>query len=202
LEATAEADALFAPLREILRSTPPLPGGRLVFDPFLARGMDYYTGPIFEVAAEGVPFSLAGGGRYDELVGLLCGQKIPACGFSIGFERVYTLMDERKMFDALLGAKPRAADVLVAVPSPQAAPEAMKLAAELRRAGLRVDLFPGTAKLPQQYELAEKKGIPFAVIADPGELAKDAVQVRDLATRQNTPLPRNELAAWVRSSVH
>jgi histidyl-tRNA synthetase len=193
-----EAAKLLDTLGEIVALTPPLPSGKLVFDPFLARGMDYYTGPIFEVAAEGVPFSLAGGGRYDELVGLLCGQKVPACGFSIGFERVYTLMDERKMFDALLGAKPRAADVLIAVPSPQAAPEALKLAAELRRAGLKVDLFPGTAKLPQQYELGEKKGIPFAVIADPAELARGAVQVRDLATRQNTPVPLGELAAWVK----
>jgi histidyl-tRNA synthetase len=57
-----------AQLRQILALTPSLPSGRLVFDPFLARGMDYYTGPIFEVAADGIPFSLAGGGRFDDLV--------------------------------------------------------------------------------------------------------------------------------------
>src|SRR4029453_9763855 len=99
-------------MREIVELTPPLPSGRLAFDPFLARGMDYYTGPIFEIAAEGVPFSLAGGGRFDDLVERLSGAKVPACGFSIGFERVFTLMEERGMLAGVAGA----ADVLVAVP--------------------------------------------------------------------------------------
>ena len=87
-------------LRTVLAITPPLPAGRLVFDPFLARGMDYYTGPVFEVAAAGVPFSLAGGGRFDGLIEQLGGLEVPACGFSIGFERVFTLMEERAMFGA------------------------------------------------------------------------------------------------------
>src|SRR5215475_7250404 len=83
---------LVTQLREVLGLTPPLPSGRLVFDPFLARGMDYYTGPIFEIAAAGVPFSLGGGGRFDELVERLAGARVPACGCSLGFERIYAVM--------------------------------------------------------------------------------------------------------------
>src|SRR6185436_10448914 len=107
-------------MREIITLTPPLPSGRLVFDPFLARGMDYYTGPIFEIAADGIPFSLAGGGRFDDLIERLAGVKVPACGFSIGFERVHTLMEERHLF----GAESRGADVLVALAAPDVVADA------------------------------------------------------------------------------
>jgi histidyl-tRNA synthetase len=181
-------------LRSVVAMTPPLPDGRVVFDPFLARGIDYYTGPVFEIAAPGVPFSLAGGGRFDGLVERLGGPNVPACGLSIGFERVYTIMEERAMF----AASPRAADVLVAVPSQEASGFALALGCELRNDGLSVDVFPGAAKLGSQYELAERKGIPFAVLADPS--ARE-LSVRLLATRQNTALPRSEVGAWIRKRL-
>src|SRR5262249_20661054 len=111
-----------AQLREVLALTPPLPSGRIAFDPFLARGLDYYTGPIFEIAAAGVPFSLGGGGRFDELVEQLAGVRAPACGFSIGFERIYTLMEERGMF----ATATRGAEVLVAVPVAEALGDALR----------------------------------------------------------------------------
>ncbi|MCK6472984.1 MAG: histidine--tRNA ligase [Planctomycetes bacterium] len=183
-----------AQIQEVLELTPPLPSGKLVFDPFLARGMDYYTGPIFEVAAEGVPFSLAGGGRFDELIGKLGGQPTPACGFSIGFERVYTLMDERNMFAGATGA----ADALVVVPDAAGRAEALNLGAELRSAGLRIDVYPGEAKAVKQYELAERKGIPFAVQAGP-EAGK--VTLRDLKTRKNEILARAGAAAWLKGKA-
>ena len=188
---------LVARVREIMNLTPPLPGGRLVFEPFLARGMDYYTGPIFEINAEGAQFALAGGGRYDDLVGAFCGQPVPAVGFSIGFERVFALMDERAMF----GAPVAATDALLAVPDDSVAAEALKLAGELRAAGLKVDFFPGAGKLPQQFELAEKKGLRWAVIADSAALAAGNLNVRDLSARRNTPVPRNEVAAWLKARL-
>jgi histidyl-tRNA synthetase len=191
--AGAAGSAHVAQLREVLALTPPLPSGRLVFDPFLARGMDYYTGPIFEIAAAGAPFSLAGGGRFDELVERLAGVRVPACGFSIGFERVYSVMEERGLF----GASAHAADVLIALPSAAATQAALRLAGELRAAGLRVDAFPHAAGLGSQLELAERKGIPFAVVADADVLATGALEVREIATRQRTSVPVGELAAWL-----
>src|SRR5262245_6305490 len=184
-----------AQMRQVIALTPPLPSGRLVFDPFLARGMDYYTGPIFEIAAAGVPFSLAGGGRFDGLVERLAGVSVPACGFSIGFERVFTVMEERGMF----GDDARAADVLIAVTADAAAGDALRLAAELRDAGLAVDGFPHAGKLGPQFELGQRKGIPFAVVADPEALRAGELEVRDLASRQSTRLARAELAAWLRA---
>jgi histidyl-tRNA synthetase len=188
---------LLAALREILAITPPLPSGALRFDPFLARGLDYYTGPIFEIGAAGVPFSLAGGGRFDELVERLSGVRVPACGFSIGFERVYVLMEERGLF----AAAARAADVLIALPSPEATAGAFALATELRAADLRVDVFPHAAKLGAQFDVAERKGIPYAIVADPENLRADRLEVRDLATRQNTALARADLAAWIQGRL-
>ena len=67
----------------------------LVFDPTLVRGMSYYTGTIFEITIDGYNFSIAGGGRYDEMIGKFCGQKVCACGFSIGFERIITILKDK-----------------------------------------------------------------------------------------------------------
>jgi histidyl-tRNA synthetase len=199
--AAASAGGAAAPylvgLREIVRLTPALPSATLVFDPFLARGMDYYTGPIFEIAADGVPFSLAGGGRFDDLIERLAGVKVPACGFSIGFERVFTLMEERRLFD---GAS-RAADVLVALATGEVAADAIRLGAELREAGVRVDVFPHATKLGAQFEYAERKRIPYAIVADAAKLAADALEVRDLATRQSVPVGRAALGAWLRARL-
>ena len=186
-----------AQMRAVLALTPPLPSGRIVFDPFLARGMDYYTGPIFEIAAASVPFSLAGGGRFDELVERLAGVAVPACGFSIGFERVFMLMEERAMF----GSDTRAADVLIALTDDAAAGDALRLAAELRATGLAVDGFPHAGKLGPQFELGQRKGIGFAVVCDPEALRAGTLEVRDLATRQSARVPRGDLSAWLRARL-
>ena len=200
-EVAARVGAAAAPhvaqMRVVLALTPPLPSGRLVFDPFLARGLDYYTGPIFEIAAAAVPFSLAGGGRFDELVERLAGVAVPACGFSIGFERVFTLMEERGMF----AGDTRAADVLIALTDDAAAGDALRLAVELRASGLAVDGSPHAGKLGPQFELGQRKGIGFAVVCDPEALRAGTLEVRDLATRQSARVPRAELPAWVRARL-
>jgi histidyl-tRNA synthetase len=193
----AAGAASVAELREVLALTPPLPSGRVAFDPFLARGLDYYTGPIFEIAADGIPFSLAGGGRFDDLIERLSGVKVPACGFSIGFERVFTLMEERNMF----GEQSRAADVLIVLPTQEATRDALALAAELRGDGVRVDVFPHATKVAAQYELADRKRIPYAVIADPDKLRDGTVEVRDLHARRNESVGRAELAQWILTHV-
>ena len=74
---------------------------RFVFDPTLVRGMGYYTGPIFEITLDGYNFSVAGGGRYDTMIGRFTGQSVPACGFSIGFERILTVLAEQGEKDAI-----------------------------------------------------------------------------------------------------
>src|SRR5207244_8027955 len=83
--------------RSVLAITPP---SSIVFDPILVRGMDYYTGPIYEAVVENFSSSILGGGRYDGLIGTFAGKDIPAVGCSIGFERILTLLQERESPDA------------------------------------------------------------------------------------------------------
>ena len=84
-------------LKQIIKSVKVQSNGsyQIVFDPTLVRGMGYYTGPVFEIEDKDFPSSIAGGGRYDNMIGKYFGKKIPACGFSIGFERIMTLLEER-----------------------------------------------------------------------------------------------------------
>ena len=111
----------------------------VVIDPSLARGLSYYTGAIMEVNVPDLAGSLAGGGRYDGLIGMFGKEQIPACGFSLGLERILVVMDERGMFPADI-ADSTAADVMVTIWSEETIPESLKLARELRSSGLRVTL--------------------------------------------------------------
>ncbi len=82
-------------LETILETVGTIPNAKLVFDPTLVRGMGYYTGPIFEIMVEDVPFAIGGGGRYDQMIEKYTGVSTPACGFSVGFERLCLLLEER-----------------------------------------------------------------------------------------------------------
>src|SRR5215203_3481231 len=125
---------------------------RLKIDPSLARGLSYYTGAIMEINVKDLSGSLGGGGRYDNLVGMFLGQDIPACGFSLGLERILVVMSERAMFPERLNSSP--ADVMVAIWNKDSVPESIKLAQELRGAGLRVDLYPEADKVGKQFKYA------------------------------------------------
>ncbi len=127
---------------------------RLVYDPTLVRGMGYYTGPIFEVAVEGLPYSIAGGGRYDGMIGRLLGRDVPACGFSIGFERLIMLLEER-------GLRPGRAARLIAVLHPGQEDDlspSLARAAALREQGHRVALVTGRKKRGKQLDELQRHG--------------------------------------------
>jgi histidyl-tRNA synthetase len=108
----------------------------LRIDPYLARGLSYYTGPIFEIEFPGLSGSGGGGGRYDDLVGMFLGQAIPACGFSLGLERILLIMEERGMFPPRLAGQPQ---VLVSQFNAETATASFRLAlrAARRRAARR-----------------------------------------------------------------
>ena len=108
----------------------------LVFDPTLVRGMGYYTGPIFEIAVPEFGSSVGGGGRYDEMVGKFLGQQVPACGFSIGFERIISILVDQGF--KVPGAKDRVALLLEKNLSPEKTEEAFVKARELRKSGKQV----------------------------------------------------------------
>lgn len=156
----------------------------LKFDLYLSRGLDYYTGPIYETVVEEPRIgSITGGGRYDNLIGLFSGQDLPATGSTIGLERIITVMDELNMFPPNLKTP---VQVLVTVFDSSTLPYSIQLANRLRRANINTDLYTGTSKLRGQIGLANDKGIPIVVIAGPDELQKNSVLIKDMHSGQQT----------------
>ncbi|HUU55832.1 MAG TPA: histidine--tRNA ligase [bacterium] len=176
-----------------------VPDDVLRFDLHMARGLDYYTGPIFEaLVPEAGVGSLAGGGRYDRLIAQLGGPDLPATGTSFGLERIIAVVEERGAA-ATDGA---CADVLVAVYDETVLAEALKAAAELRAAGLKCETYlEAGAKLGKQLGYADAKGFPVVVIIGPDEVARGIVQLKDFAKREQVEVPRAEVAAAVAKTL-
>jgi histidyl-tRNA synthetase len=171
-------------------------GPRLRVDPSLARGLSYYTGAIMEVAVPDLAGSLGGGGRYDNLIGMFLGRDVPACGFSLGLERLIVVMTERQMFPADVSRG--AADVMVTFLDAACQAEALAVAADLRAASWRVDIYPDVSrKLDKALKYASARQVPLLAILGPDELARGEVAVRHLATRDQVSVPRASLAAAI-----
>jgi histidyl-tRNA synthetase len=184
-------------LREIVRLCDHTPAaGRIQIDLSLARGLSYYTGSIFEIAVPDLAGSLGGGGRYDELVGMFLGQHVPACGISLGLERILVVMGERAMFPAALTAT--SADVMVTIWNANGAGDAIRLAGELRAAGLRVDLYPDADKIGKQFKYADARGIRFVTILGETEAERGDVAVKNLKTGEQHVMPRASVADFIK----
>lgn len=159
------------------------------FAPSLARGLSYYTGPIFEVVAAGGAGSLAGGGRYDGLIGMFGKRPVPAVGFSLGMERILMLLAERGGFGG--ATAPRA----VLCPLPGVAPgQTLAVAGALRARGVRLEVQVDRLRLGKQLARAAGSGARFAVILGPDEAAEGRCAVRDLGTREQQTVPLAEAA--------
>jgi histidyl-tRNA synthetase len=162
--------------------------GQVKFAPFLARGLSYYTGAIMEVTVPDLAGSLGGGGRYDGLIGMFLGEDVPACGFSLGLERILVVMTERKMFPPEI--EQASADVLLTLFDQSTVPEVLKLAAELRATGIRVEVYPEPDKLGKQMKYASSRKIRFAAIVGGDEIARGEVTIKNLETGDQQSVPR------------
>ena len=165
---------------------------RIKLDPTLARGLSYYTGAIIEINVADLSGSLGGGGRYDNLVGMFLGRDVPACGFSLGLERIIVVMSERDMFSAELVASP--ADAMVTIWNEDSVGESLSLATELRNAGLRVDLYPEADKMGKQFKYASARGIPFVLIIGDDERAREEVAIKDMKSGEQRSVKRAHVA--------
>ena len=163
-------------------------------DPYLARGLSYYTGSIYEIEFPGFSGSGGGGGRYDDLIGMFSGQHIPSCGFSLGLERILLLMEEQQMFPAQLVGQPQ---VLVTQFDESTVGASFALAQQLRTVGLRVDLYPDVDRYGRQFKYAEERRIRYAVLASPREIEAGVVAVKDLSSGEQVDLPQSEVASWL-----
>jgi histidyl-tRNA synthetase len=180
-------------IRRILEYSRENPAGRrLKIDPSLARGLSYYTGAIMEISVADLSGSLGGGGRYDNLVGMFSGQTVPACGFSLGLERILVVMGERQMFPENLIESP--ADVMITFWDEDSAAETLALATELRRAGVRVDVYPEADKLGKQFKYAASRAIGFVAVLGEEERSRGEVGIKNMATGEQQAVNRGAAA--------
>ncbi len=165
-------------------------------DASLARGLSYYTGTIMEINVPDLAGSLGGGGRYDGLIGMFGKEQIPACGFSLGLERILVVMDERGMFPPEI-ATSAPADAMVTVWNEESVAESLKLATDLRAAGIRVLLYPEPDKLGKQFKYASQLNIPWVCVIGENELAENKVTLKNMETGDQETLSKDEIAATV-----
>jgi histidyl-tRNA synthetase len=168
--------------------------GFLRVDPYLARGLSYYTGPIFEIEFPGFSGSGGGGGRYDNLIGMFSGQAIPACGFSLGLERILLMLEEQAMFPARLAGQPQ---LLVTRFDEATTAASLRLAHTLRAAGWRVDLYPDNDRYGRQFKYAEERQIRYALLVSPREIEAGVVAVKDLVSGDQIDIPADTVNAWL-----
>ncbi len=162
----------------------------LKFDITLARGLDYYTGAIFEVKANGVEMgSIGGGGRYDNLTEVFGVKNIPGIGISFGLDRIYLVMEELNVFPESNDDK---VQFLFANYGENEALEAMKVIAKLRGNNISAELYPESAKLKKQFTYAEKKSIPNLVFFGEQEINEGKITVKDLASGEQKTVSLEE----------
>jgi len=170
-----------------------IPKDQMEFDPTLARGLDYYTGAIYESVLPNYPHigSITGGGRYDRLIGMFLGKDIPATGSTIGLDRMLAVMSQ-------LGLIPEVAacvQALVVLFDEDGAHRSLQVAAELRKAGLAVEVYSDAARLKKQFQYADRKGIPFVVIPGPEEWNRGEITLKDMRTGDQIVLARKDIVS-------
>ncbi|HLD91892.1 MAG TPA: histidine--tRNA ligase [Patescibacteria group bacterium] len=174
-------------LEEIIRLSVNLgvPENAIEFSPFLARGLDYYTGMIFEVIIPEYSIgSFGGGGRYDKLIGQLSGTDIPAVGIAFGFDRMVEAAKELRLVPtANLGTK-----VLVTVFDANYLSNSIEITKTLRLKNISTELFPSIEKLDKQLKYADKKQIPYVIIVGQDEVKNNTVTLKNMKTKEQKTL--------------
>jgi len=191
---SAEIENILANLQAIIASIQSInPDSNVVFDPILVRGMDYYTGPVYEAVVEGFSSSILGGGRYDGLIGRFAGKDIPAVGCSIGFERILAILQERKS-----GQASATTSRVLLVNDGQPSDLLQQQAEQLRNAGICVETYLDPDDPGKQFKYAETACILWAIRRfDPSSLA---VTVRYLPERRDLTMPLADFLARLNSA--
>ncbi len=167
------------------------------FSPSLARGLDYYTGIIFEAQSKALPKigSLAGGGRYDELIGVFDKQDIPAVGITIGLDRILVAAHKA----GLLEKKQTITKVMIAYFSDNTLEDAIKTANKLRRAGISSEAYLQNKKMGKQFSYADRLNIPFVIVIGPDEAKDDIAQIKIMATGEQFEVSQDEIVGKIQS---
>ena len=177
-----------------------VPEANFAVDLTIARGLDYYTGTVYETTLLDHPEigSVCSGGRYDNLAGYYIDKALPGVGISIGLTRLFYVLDEQGLLNPALPTAP--ADVLV-LPMTQEPGPAISLAEELRASGLRVQLYGEQKKFKQKMAYADKLGVPFAVLLGEDEIAENMCSVKNMVTGQQVKLTAADAAAFIKATL-
>jgi histidyl-tRNA synthetase len=176
-----------------------VPEARLKLDVSIARGLDYYTGTIYETFLDALPTigSVCSGGRYDNLAELYTDQQLPGIGASLGLDRLLAAMEELGMVEKVSTPAP----VLIVYFDKNRLHDYLRLAASIRAAGIGVELFPEPKKMGQQLKYADRRGFRVALIAGENEFASGVCQVKDLQKAQQRNVPLEPDAASIVAAV-
>ncbi len=169
------------------------------YSPRIIRGLDYYTGTVFEALAisTDVRRSISGGGRYDNLLADVGGDSLPGVGFAMGDMVINVILEELGLFPENRGSSP--AKVMVTVFDAESQMASYQFSAELRKTGLNVYSYPTPDKLGKQFRHADRIGAKIAVILGPDEISNQQVAIKDLQTREQITVSQAEAAAVIRS---
>ena len=164
----------------------------MIFEPTLSRGLDYYTGPIFESIVEEPKIgSITGGGRYDELLKTLNGPDLPAVGTTIGLDRVCDVIEELNLWPDINKSSTK---ILVTVFNTKLLEESIKIACILREKGFNTEIYPDeNTKLEKQIRYANKKQMPYVIIVGEEEVKNNLVIVKNLQTREQKTILIDEI---------
>ncbi|MBQ7330439.1 MAG: histidine--tRNA ligase [Oscillospiraceae bacterium] len=177
-----------------------VPEENFAVDLTIARGLDYYTGTVYETTLLDHPEigSVCSGGRYDNLAGYYIEKQLPGVGISIGLTRLFYVLDEQGLLNPQLPTAP--ADALV-LPMTENAGPAIALAEGLRQKGLRVQLYGEQKKFKQKMAYADKLGVPFAVLLGEDEIAENVCSVKNMRTGEQQKLTADDAAAYILAAL-
>ena len=177
-----------------------VPEANFAVDLTIARGLDYYTGTVYETTLLDHPEigSVCSGGRYDNLAGYYIEKQLPGVGISIGLTRLFYVLDEQKLLNPALPSAP--ADALV-LPMTEDAAAAIALAQTLRSSGLKVQLYGEQKKFKQKMAYANKLGVPFAVLLGEDEIAECMCSVKNMLSGEQVKLAPNDAAAYIKATL-
>lgn len=177
-----------------------IPDKKAIIDLSIARGLDYYTGPVFEAILLGAREygSVMAGGRYDELIRQFSNERVPATGASIGIDRLFEVMKKY----ALIKSRPSTADVIVTVMVKEKMGEYLKIAQLLREENINTEVYVGEeTKIGKQLEYADKCMIPIAVIVGPDEFSNNEVTLKDLRVLRTEEVEIKDRKEWLKARI-
>lgn len=164
---------------------------QLEFDSQLARGLSYYTGCIFEVKVNNVSIgSVSGGGRYDDLTGVFGLNNMPGVGFSFGVDRIYDVMDELKLFPS---SESETTQVLITNFDDDCFRKSLPLLTQLRSKGIKSEIYPDSAKMKKQFNYADKKNIPYVLIAGSDEFEQEKFNLKNMKSGEQVSVSITEI---------